>query len=398
MDGGYYAIKGFEFQIDKTILELFNADNESISINLEQIQDINTSDYVMQVKYKETQTYSPSKIREPLIQLIEEFQINTTLNYFLYCHFSDKAEQKISLSSAELDEILKISIKSNSSKKLKATKIKADSFTTAQKNNFLKNFQIVFAPNFQLQFETVISKIKNLSFCDSEDEAVFYYSNIADYLRKLVVKNPIVKNRKCSRKEILSYIKGGRKMVFTSSFIEYKGELEYFKYLKSNFIKPLKNQENFIFIGNITEVKELSIGQLIISIISKQYDKASYDVKPMTFILPDDKIIEIKKDLLDDKIFFNDGYESIQFSPDLFFLPPIINRKMYSGKATESLGKTSFKLRIISKTTFEKYYNSDINPNRTYYFSDELNEKLKENSFIKIDKIDTKQIQNLFNT
>jgi hypothetical protein len=398
MDGGYYAIKGFEFQIDKTILELFEADNESKSINLEQIQDINTSDYVMQVKYKETQTYSPSKIREPLIQLIEEFQNNKTSNYFLYCHFSDKIEQKTSLSSAELDEVLKISIKPNSSKKLKATKVKADSFTVDQKKDFLKKFNIVFAPSFQTQFEAVISEIKNLSFCNTDDEAVFYYSNITDFLRKLVVKNPIVKNRKCTRKEILNYIKGGRKMVFTSSFIEYKGELEYLKYLKSNFIKPIKNQENFIFIGNITEVKELSIGQLIISLIVKQYDKASYDVKPITFIVPDDKTIDIKKDLLDSKIFFNDGYESIQFCPDLFFMPPIINRKIYSHKATESLGKTSFKLRLISKTTFEKNYNAEINPNRTYYFSDELNEKLKENSFIKIDKIGTKQLQNLFNT
>lgn len=187
-------------------------------------------------------------------------------------------------------------------------------------------------------------------------------------------------------------------MVFTSSFIEYKGELEYLKYLKSNFIKPIKNQENFIFIGNISEVKELSIGQLIISLIAKQYDKASYDIKPITFIVPDNKTIDIKIDLLENKIFFNDGYESIQFNPDLFFLPPIINRKIYSNKATDSLGKTSFKLRLISKTTFEKNYNSEINPNRTYYFSDELNGKLKESSFIKVDKIDTKQIQNLFNT
>lgn len=42
-DGGYYAIKGFSFQIDKTILELFNAIDENQTTNIEQIQDINAN-------------------------------------------------------------------------------------------------------------------------------------------------------------------------------------------------------------------------------------------------------------------------------------------------------------------------------------------------------------------
>ena len=85
-DGGYYAIKGFEFQIDKTILELFKAD-DTTPVCLEQIQDINTNDFVMQVKYKETQKYTPAKIKEPVIQLIDEYQKFPTKKYYLYCYF-----------------------------------------------------------------------------------------------------------------------------------------------------------------------------------------------------------------------------------------------------------------------------------------------------------------------
>ena len=71
MDGGYYAIKGFEFQIDKTILEILGTDKD---VSLENIQDVNTDSVVIQVKYKETQEYSDNKIREPVLQLIEEFK------------------------------------------------------------------------------------------------------------------------------------------------------------------------------------------------------------------------------------------------------------------------------------------------------------------------------------
>ena len=68
-DGGYYAIKGFEFQIDKTILEIFNA-KDAVPICLEQIQDINSNNFVIQVKYKETQSYTPAKIKEELLSIV----------------------------------------------------------------------------------------------------------------------------------------------------------------------------------------------------------------------------------------------------------------------------------------------------------------------------------------
>jgi hypothetical protein len=46
----------------------------------------------MQVKYKETQEYTNIKIREPVLQLIEEFKNDSTKSYYLYCFFSDKTE------------------------------------------------------------------------------------------------------------------------------------------------------------------------------------------------------------------------------------------------------------------------------------------------------------------
>ena len=53
-DGGYYAIKGFDYQIDKTILEVLKQPNGDEEVAIEQIQDINTNSYVIQDKYKET--------------------------------------------------------------------------------------------------------------------------------------------------------------------------------------------------------------------------------------------------------------------------------------------------------------------------------------------------------
>ena len=89
MDGGYYAIKGFEYQIDKTLLEVLSSSDADAVLCLEQIQDINNGDFVMQVKYKESAKLTPSVIRKPIIQLINEYNSVPTKKYILYCYFGD---------------------------------------------------------------------------------------------------------------------------------------------------------------------------------------------------------------------------------------------------------------------------------------------------------------------
>lgn len=77
-DGGYYAIKGFLYQFDSTLMTILI--NPKSDINFEQVQDIAYEDYVIQVKHKETQTYSESKVRKPIIQLMNLFQKNNQKN------------------------------------------------------------------------------------------------------------------------------------------------------------------------------------------------------------------------------------------------------------------------------------------------------------------------------
>jgi hypothetical protein len=144
MDGGYYAIKGFEFQIDKTLLEVLDtSDNQSV-VRLEQIQDIDTDDFVMQVKYKEASKLNPSVIRKPIVQLIEEYSSEPSKDYILYCYFADNNGYSEDVDSELLDKILGV---------------KKDDFTDALKSGFLNKFQLRFSPEFQSQYESVVARI-----------------------------------------------------------------------------------------------------------------------------------------------------------------------------------------------------------------------------------------------
>lgn len=347
MDGGYYAIKGFEYQIDKTLIEVLTArDHESV-ICLEQIQDINTDDFVMQVKYKESAKLMPSVIRNPIVQLISEYNSVPTKNYILYCYFGDTNGYSETVDIDFLNEIL-----GSEGKK----------FDTPTKEQFLTKFKLCFSEDFQTQFLDVLSKLQGLGYCNTKEEAIYYYSILEDYLRKKVVNHPPadMANRKVTKNEILEYLESGRKIIFTSAFKEYKGEQAYLRLVKSKFKKPVKNQNTIIVLGSVKE-DTVDLGNLIHQIIKKHYSRATYDVKPIMFVISDDKVQHVKRILIKEKSFFNDGYESISFCQDLFFSGPIINRKKSGTRVNDSLSRSSFYSRVISKSSFDTITDFDFN-------------------------------------
>ena len=82
MDGAYIALRGYKFQFDRTILEIFN--NSTKTIEIEQLQDYGFDDYLVQVKYHNTEYTSAQqkqKIKKPLVQLFEQYLKNKTKKF-----------------------------------------------------------------------------------------------------------------------------------------------------------------------------------------------------------------------------------------------------------------------------------------------------------------------------
>jgi hypothetical protein len=66
---------------------------------------------------------------------------------------------------------------------------------------------LIFAPSFQNQFLDIINKLKNERFISNDDEAIFYYSNIENFLKNLVINNTSPNDRKCTKKQIFEKLK-----------------------------------------------------------------------------------------------------------------------------------------------------------------------------------------------
>ena len=299
-DGGYYAIKGFEFQIDKTILELFKAD-DTTPVCLEQIQDINTNDFVMQVKYKETQKYTPAKIKEPVIQLINEYQVFPTRKYYLYCYFNDVEEGKKIFTSNELYRIL-----GN----------KKDTFLKPQKDGFISNFELHFSVSFQEQFTQAIKIIKSNSDCSNFDEALVHYGSIASHLRKIVTNNLDIKNRTCTKSEILTIITGNRKTVFDAAYRMYKGKQQYIAEIKRRHF-TYRNIDNWgrFFIIELRGSEDVSvIKTTVLNIKNKFYKRLARKIKsgaPYIYFvnISKDNLKRLKTELTAENNIIKDGYD-----------------------------------------------------------------------------------------
>lgn len=382
MDGGYYAIKGFEYQIDKTLLEVLTTNSDDTIIRLEQIQDIDTDAYVIQVKYKEAAKLIPSVIRKPVVQLLDEFNINPSKEYILYCYFADNNGHTENVGLEFLNKILGI---------------EKDNFSDTNKTNFLRKFKLKFSPEFQSQYESVLRNLQHLSFCNSVDEAEYYYSILVDYLRKKVISNgPANANlRQVTKIELLKHLNNGRRIVFMPAFLDFVGQQAYLKLLKSRFRKPIKNQNTIIKYGNIEIEQSCSLSSLTLQIIDKHYTNATHDVKPLTFIIPDEKIDSVKKHLISNDCLFNDGYESIQFNQKVFESSPIINKKTIGTRATNSLSKTSFKARLINETTFNQL--SEFGLQGTWILiNSPFHDFIGESDVQVINQLNTQQILKLF--
>jgi len=338
MDGGYYAIKGFEYQIDKNILEILKETDVKKAINIEQNQDIDTADFVMQVKYKEATKFTPSTIKKPVIQLIDEHIKNNSKQYILYCYFKDFNNYTESIS---IDSILGSS--------------KSD-YTQQQKTDFQKSFKLNFAPQFDIQLEQTIREIQNLNY--NEDESIIFHSRASHFLRNLVVDNSpnYISNRTCTKNDLIELFKNDRKVIFKNSFRFFKGEDSYFKKMKKDFFTSNNVDKTIkIFIIELDGSESNSEIVLLLKAISEKYFKQlNRDIKgeaPFVFIrnINSQNLVKVKEKLVESNLIFKDGYD---FLNSVFNLNSITLKSSKENRISLKLTNSKIELNQVIDFNF----------------------------------------------
>jgi len=292
-DGGYYAIKGFVFQFDKSLLEILAEPQNEVEI--EHVQDIESEMYYMQIKHKESQDYAHSKIRSAVIQLLKLSKSDLSKKFILYCYFKNKNTKRIYLNLKELNEILGK---------------EQNSFSTAEKKAFTVAFTLEFADNFEKQFRQTIKTIKKSFKLKTFEEATMYHALFRASLLELALKKR--GERKISFSILEELSKCSEKIVFEIAYSKYLTNVKYLTYLKKQYFthkKPNIKDSERLFVVDIDEsIHDPDIIQIITNISSRYYIQ---DVSAAPYIcltgLDRERYIKLKRKLWNKGLHFADG-------------------------------------------------------------------------------------------
>jgi hypothetical protein len=348
-DGGYYAIKGFLYQFDKTIIDIL--DNPDKQIFVEHIQDINYDDYVIQIKHKETANFVYSKVKEPIIQLLRIFKSDNNKKLILYCYFFDKNPEEYKISNVqELNNILKYRDE-NKNKKIDLE------FPKELKEKFIENFTINFSEDYEGQFLIVINKIKTGFSLQDDNEAFLYHSLIRGKLLNLALKENS-KDRGISKSDLDKYMRTTKDNIFHLSYKYYLGKDKYIKFIRSKYFTFKSTNINCferLFIIDCHDYESVTTLHNIINNISKKYFKLGKSPAPYICLkgVKKDTLNEFKMQLLDDNVIFNDG---TCFDGDRFRIEKIIEDASNVNKVVVKLLKEDELEKLIKKVTIKEYY------------------------------------------
>ncbi|WP_139490352.1 hypothetical protein [Brevibacillus dissolubilis] len=308
-DGGYYAIKGFLYQFDVTIKEILV--NVEKDVQFEQIQDINYEDYVIQIKHKETQEYSPSKIKKAIIQLLDIYKNDESKYLCLYCHFKDIVPQLKQLPITELDSILGS---------------ESGNYTELLKESFIKNFTIKFSHDYDTQFNEVIGLIQKTYKLPSIESSIYQHALIRSKLLELAI-NKEKSYRVINKANLDSFLQEVQKVNFSRGYLDFLSKEKYEKLVKKEFFTIGLNLLNFerLFIIDVDDnASDTDLLSIVGKLIKKYWRKDKSPAPVICFrYMSVSRINIIKQQLFDDRVNFCDG---TFFNGDKFRLEKVMEK------------------------------------------------------------------------
>lgn len=371
-DGGYFAIKGFLYQFDKSLLEVIL--NQEKQVEVETIQDISFDVYVLQVKLKEAKDYFDSSVRKPIKQLIEIFIKERGRKLILYCHFKNKSPEEKQLSETELDSIL--------------GKDK-DLYTQNDKRDFLQNFTLQFSENYIQQFDAVIDNISTNFDCADKDLAIIYHSILHSKLMQLAVL-PSKSDRQICYQDLKRCLVDVDKKIFFKAYEIHLSRDKYNTLIKKQYFTFSGiNIDNFerLFIVGISAVDTQTDLMQIVNRVVQRYYKLSKSPAPYILFenLDDSHLNILKQSLVDKGLSFSDG---TTFNGDKFRLNVLLLTSSKSHEIKVKIIKNENLDELLTTVKFDEVYYLASN------FSDNHQKLGASNTFLKIQIADTKQILN----
>lgn len=408
------TIKGYYYQFDKTLIEIFNTEDGSVII--EGIEDIDisksTEKTAIQCKYYAKSEYNNSKIKEPISLMLKDFANRKTkgdklIKYHLYGHYKsgqDKLPKKINLTFLK-DKLLTTRKKdddasgtkdlSDKTKKTVISKLYDElHLSDDDLDEFIKLLSIdINAPSFEDQVTTIYELLSEKLECSISEEKDYYYCKCLGLIKNLSIQQDKAK-RQITQNELIKHI-NDKEILFNEWFILKKGLDAYLKSIKNKFFKNryvnTERTERFFLINVPNNYSIIHIRNVIhkISTNWRRYSDRNVsndNICPYIFLnnIKNIDFIKLKNDL-HNELSFIDGYSFKDASFDVDKIcKPIEKNNSYYFKLIDCLEDLKKILKHVQKRKIIYQFS-----NSSFFFDheDDYHIKIKIKKLTDLDKI-----------
>ena len=323
------TITGYYYQFNYYTLKLLSLENLDDTVCIEAIEDVDIHAQgkitAVQCKYYAKTEYNHSVIAPAIRLMLSHFKENpstrNTLTYKLYGHF-ETGQRKLSSNSISI-EFLKNKFLSYTKDGVKHKHHIELGLSDAELQQFVNHLYVdVNAAEFSTQEKEIITTLKSMFHCNLFEAEYYYYNNTLRVIKQLATEQDITK-RSISKRNFLSAI-NQKQPLFESWYIEYRGLVEYCRAIKQEYFSQvnISPYARFFLIECDGRISVQQIKSLLLK-ISKNWSKLSKnEVRPFcpyVYLhgISEPEIIDIKRALQNDGIYFVDGYDfkGAGFSP-----------------------------------------------------------------------------------
>lgn len=357
------SLKGYHYQLHKAIVQLLENSSPTANVIIEGVEDIDVDDgltYVaIQCKYLEAETRTPSGIRVPISLMLAEYKkdLSRPWAFRLYAYFGTAIGAVPDFTLESIKVLL--TYKSGKGADKRTMRVYEDlDVSDAELIGFLKCFKYDEGLEFDQQRHLLIELLKTTFAAESAESINFFYPKALAVALEIATKRT-AHDRTITKAAFIKEIENAASAVASPWLARLLGKEKALKFLQRIFrdakLFTSTKEKTLVIDGSGDDSGPISISlpAFIQEVVNGSFapKKCLYDAQPWTILvdLAEDEIKELKRELLAMDVFFNDGFEHIQFNPKAFAAPPVINRHISANnKVTDKLGIASYRCRLAS--------------------------------------------------
>jgi hypothetical protein len=324
-----YAIQGFLYQFNKTLLSIIEASDDAEIVVEGLIEDIDIHDLLsttaIQCKYHEGQEkFSLSLIYNPVLQMMNHFNKNSSqpIIYRIYCYCPDKVgEPSLQLTETDINTIL------SSSNKAFTTLI-SEVKGVIDVKAFIARFQVDFGMQLDELIALVHIRLADHGF-DPDEVPALIYPNAIHTVATISIDHE-VSRRHVRKTEFVGALSTMRKIIISRWTLSLKTKAQLLATkradLKTNIAKNVRKR-TFIIAQSALEDFDDGIVVFISDFLDKCHSKPAHTETPVFCLDCDDHAFSsIRRRIYEKGISCNDGLVGTEYVRDHFIRAPIVTR------------------------------------------------------------------------